>query len=158
MKPPPRRWPSVFKRLDALVDADEDTLQEVEDVGPIVAARIVEFFADDTNRSLARELHDDVGITWDVPEEESQTAPLDGETWVLTGTLAMARNDAKAILVGLGAKVASSVSKNTTVVVAGPGAGSKRTKAEQLGIEIIDGEGLEDRLRQLGWTGSEDEN
>ena len=147
-----------FKRLEALIDADEDVLQEVEDVGPIVAARIVEFFADEANRSLARELHDDVGITWDVPEDEPRTAPLDGETWVLTGTLAMARNDAKAVLVGLGAKVASSVSKNTTVVVAGPGAGSKRAKAEELGIEIMDETGFRDRLAELGWTGSEYEN
>ena len=147
-----------FKRLDALINADEGVLQEVEDVGPIVAARIVEFFADEANRSLARELHDGVGITWEVAEEESQTAPLHGETWVLTGTLAMARNDAKAVLVGLGAKVASSVSKNTTVVVAGPGAGSKRTRAEELGIEIINETGFRDRLTELGWTGSEDEN
>ena len=147
-----------FKRLDALIDADVDALQEVEDVGPIVAARIVEFFADEANRSLARELHDGVGITWEVAEEESQTAPLHGETWVLTGTLAMARNDAKAVLVGLGAKVASSVSRNTTVVVAGSGAGSKRTRAEELGIEIVDETGFKERLRQVGWTGGEDEN
>ena len=147
-----------FKRLEALIDADEGVLQEVEDVGPVVAARIVEFFADEANRSLARELHDGVGITWEVAEEESPTAPLDGETWVLTGTLAMARNDAKAVLVGLGAKVASSVSKNTTVVVAGPGAGSKRTKAEELGIEIINETGFRARLTELGWMGSEDEN
>ena len=148
-----------FKRLDALIDADEDVLQEVEDVGPIVAARIVEFFADEANRALALELHQEIGIAWDVVDEEPQAAPLDGQTWVLTGSLeAMSRNDAKAALVGLGARVVSSVSKTTTVVVAGPGAGSKRTRAERLGIEIIDGEGFKDRLRQLGWTGSEDEN
>ena len=62
-----------------------------------------------------------------------------GETWVLTGTLAaMSRNEAKARLNALGAKVAGAVSKNTTVVVAGPGAGSKRARAEELGVSVID--------------------
>lgn len=149
---------SRFKRLEALIAADVDVLQEVEDVGPIVAARIVEFFADESNRILARELHEDIGITWDVAEEEPGVAPLDGETWVLTGTLeAMARNEAKAILVALGAKVASSVSKNTTVVVAGPGAGSKRTRAEELGVEIVDEADFMARLKQRGWTEQPDE-
>ena len=146
-----------FQRLDALVAADEDVLQEVEDVGPVVAARIVEFFADEPNRALATQLHDDIGINWAVAEEEPRpTAPLADQTWVLTGTLeTMARNDAKAILVELGAKVASSVSGNTTVVVAGPGAGSKRTRAEELGIEIVDEIEFTDRLRRLGWQGNE---
>ena len=84
-------------------------------------------------------------------DEEPQTAPLDGQTWVLTGSLeAMSRNDAKAALVDLGAKVASSVSKNTSVVVAGPGAGSKRARAEQLGIEIMDEAAFLQRLASLG--------
>lgn len=140
-----------FKRLDALIEADEDALREIEDVGPIVAARIVEFFADDTNRALALELHQAIGIAWDVVDEEPQTAPLEGQTWVLTGSLeAMSRNDAKAALVDLGAKVASSVSKNTAVVIAGPGAGSKRARAEELGIEIIDEAGFLQRLAGLG--------
>ena len=140
-----------FKRLDALIDADEDVLQEVEDVGPIVAARIVQFFADEANRALALELHQEIGIAWDVVDEAPQAAPLDGQTWVLTGSLeAMSRNDAKAALVDLGAKVASSVSKNTTVVVAGPGAGSKRARAEQLGIEIMDEAAFLQRLASLG--------
>ncbi|MCY3841699.1 MAG: NAD-dependent DNA ligase LigA [Gammaproteobacteria bacterium] len=140
-----------FKTLDALIAADEETLQEVEDVGPIVASRIVGFFADETNRALAEELHGEIGIAWEVVDEELETAPLDGQTWVLTGSLeAMTRNNAKAALVDLGAKVASSVSKNTTVVVAGPGAGSKRARAEELGIEIMDEAGFVQRLASLG--------
>ena len=140
-----------FKTLDALIAADAETLQEVEDVGPIVASRIVEFFADETNRALAEELHGEIGIAWEVVDEQPRTAPLDGQTWVLTGSLeAMTRNDAKAALVDLGAKVASSVSKNTTVVVAGPGAGRKRARAEELGIEIMDEAGLVQRLASLG--------
>ena len=141
-----------FRTLGALIAADEETLQEVEDVGPIVASRIATFFADETNRMLAEELHDEIGITWEHMEEAVQTAPLAGQTWVLTGTLErMTRNEAKATLLELGAKVASSVSKNTTVVVAGPGAGSKRGRAEELGIEIVDEAGFLARLADLGW-------
>ena len=131
-----------FRTLDRLLEAELEALQEVEDVGPVVAARIVEFFADETNRALARDLHETIGIRWEVPAEApGESLPLQGQTWVLTGTLeAMSRNDAKTRLTDLGAKVAASVSKNTSVVVAGPGAGSKRTRAEELGIEIIDEE------------------
>ena len=65
-----------FKTLDALIEADEETLQEVEDVGPIVASRIASFFADETNRSLAAELHEKIGIVWEVVDEEPAAAPL----------------------------------------------------------------------------------
>ena len=140
-----------FRTLPALMAADEETLQEVEDVGPIVASRIATFFADETNRTLAEELHDEIGITWEDEEEAVQSAPLEGQTWVLTGTLErMTRNEAKGILLELGAKVASSVSRNTTLVVAGPGAGSKRARAEELGVEIVDEAGLLARLADLG--------
>ena len=139
-----------YRTLRALIAADEETLQEVEDVGPIVASRIATFFADETNRTLAEELHDEIGITWE-EEEAVHSAPLEGQTWVLTGTLErMTRNEAKGILLELGAKVASSVSRNTTLVVAGPGAGSKRARAEELGIEIVDEAGLLARLADLG--------
>ena len=142
---------SEFKTLAALIAADEEALQEVEDVGPIVASRIVGFFRDETNRSLAEELHGEIGIAWEVVDDAPQTRPLDGQTWVLTGSLEeMSRNEAKAALLELGAKVASSVSKNTTVVVAGPGAGSKRTRAEELGIDIVDEAGFLERLGRLG--------
>lgn len=138
-----------YGTLDQLLSADLESLQEVEDVGPIVAAKVVEFFADETNRHLAVELHEDIGIAWPAPEAGADDVPpLVGQTWVLTGTLtAMSRNEAKARLNALGAKVAGSVSKNTTRVVAGPGAGSKRAKAEELGVEIIDEEEL---LSMLG--------
>ena len=125
-----------YHTLDALLAADVESLQEVDDVGPIVAANVVGFFQDPSNRALAKKLHEDVGITW-------KTAPvgngLRDQTWVLTGTLvAMSRNDAKAALVALGAKVAASVSKNTTRVVAGPGAGSKLAKAQALSVPVMD--------------------
>ena len=135
-----------YATLDALLQADAESLQEVDDVGPIVAANIVAFFADDANSTLARKLHEQVGIVWDAPAPAAATdsaVPLAGQIWVLTGTLAaMPRQEAKQALVALGAKVASAVSKNTTQVVAGPGAGAKRAQAEKLAVPIMDEAGL----------------
>ena len=134
-----------FRTLEALIDADVESLQDVDDVGPIVAARVAEFFADEANRTLAKTLHEDIGIVWEEPPEraEEPLRPLAGQTWVLTGTLAtMPRNAAKAALVALGAKVAGSVSKNTAQVVAGPGAGSKLDKARSLAVPVMDEDGF----------------
>ena len=130
-----------YRALAHLLNASVDELQDVEDVGPVVAANVVGFFSDAANRALATKLHEDVGIVWDVPEGvgSSDAQPLAGQTWVLTGTLeTMPRQQAKARLVDLGAKVAGTVSKNTTQVVAGPGAGSKLAKAEALGVPVMD--------------------
>lgn len=132
-----------FGDLEPLIAATADELQAVDDVGPIVAESIVSYFADDGRRALVRELVS-LGIVWEVIEpkvSDGATLVLEGETWVLTGTLeALTRNDAKARLVALGAKVAGSVSNKTSRVVAGPGAGSKLTKAEELEIPILDEE------------------
>ena len=139
-----------FGTLEALMAADLERLQQVEDVGPVVAERVVTFFADPDNRRIAEELLA-LGVHWEAPDGdagEPQT-PLEGQTWVLTGTLEqLTRNEAKAILTGLGARVAGSVSKRTSRVVAGPGAGSKRTKAEELEIEVMDETEFLDFLRQ----------
>src|SRR5690606_2215292 len=122
-----------------VMDASEESLVEIPDVGPIVASRIAHFFAQPGNRDLIAQLLE-LGVS---PAEQEvaprETLPLNGQTWVVTGTLeAMDRNTAKAVLQRLGAKVAGSVSAKTTRVVAGPGAGSKLTTAEALGIEVID--------------------
>ena len=140
-----------YRTLARLLEADEASLQDVEDVGPIVATKIVDFFGTPDNRALAVDLHEGVGIGWPTPEaSDDETPPLVGQTWVLTGTLtAMTRNEAKARLNALGAKVAGSVSKNTSCVVAGPGAGSKLAKAEELGIEVVDEEEFVARLGGL---------
>ena len=137
-----------YSTLARLLAADVASLQDVEDVGPIVAAKIVDFFSAADNRALAVELHEDIGIDWPTPDALDDAAPpLVGQTWVLTGTLtAMTRNEAKARLNALGAKVAGSVSKNTSCVVAGPGAGSKLAKAEELGVEVIDEQAFVDKL------------
>lgn len=125
--------------LEDIIAADEECLLQVPDVGPIMAAHIRLFFSNTDNLSLIQNLRD-CGIAWPLVESASDDAkPLLGETYVLTGSLElMPRNEAKAKLIALGAKVAGSVSKNTSCVVAGPGAGSKLSKAEELGVKIID--------------------
>jgi len=137
-----------FGELSALKEATIESLIDVPDVGPIVAEHVVSFFANKANVALLARLQE-CGITWpkiNVASAESQ--PLSGQTIVLTGTLEMlSRNEAKARLVALGAKVAGSVSKSTTIVYAGPGAGSKLAKATELGIEVGDEAALLDLLR-----------
>ena len=129
-----------FGDLDRIMDADHEALIAVPDVGPIVASHIQGFFASDDNRSVVRECLE-AGVHWpaiDVPDDPSEL-PLNDQTWVLTGNLeSMPRSEAKTRLQTLGAKVAGSVSAKTSVVVAGPGAGSKLAKAESLGIEVWD--------------------
>jgi DNA ligase (NAD+) len=126
-----------FGDVEPLVKADLLTLEQVPDVGPVVAQSIVEFFAQEDQRALVAKLQE-VGVTWPAIEVVAQEElPLAGQTWVLTGTLeSLSRNVAKQRLIALGAKVAGSVSAKTTVVVAGPGAGSKLEKAQTLGVEV----------------------
>jgi DNA ligase (NAD+) len=139
-----------FGELDGLMAATADELETVPDVGPIVAARIVDFFANETNRGVVQDLVD-AGVRWPLIEIEHEVAPLSGQTWVLTGTLErMPRNEAKALLVGLGAKVAGSVSAKTHQVVAGPGAGSKLAKASELNVPVMDEEAFVAFLHEHG--------
>ncbi len=128
-----------FGSLDALMQASEEALTEVPDVGPVVASRVAAFFAEPRHRKLVEQLLA-AGVKPAVQQvAPRESLPLAGETWVVTGTLeALDRNRAKAVLQQLGAKVAGSVSAKTTCVVAGPGAGSKLTTAESLGIKVID--------------------
>ncbi|OXR99957.1 NAD-dependent DNA ligase LigA [Shewanella algae] len=132
-----------FKELDALKQASVEQLIEVEDVGTIVAQHVAHFFAQPHNLEVIDKLLA-AGVTWpaiEAPSEDEQ--PLKGQTWVLTGTLSqMSRTDAKAQLEALGAKVSGSVSKKTDCVVAGEAAGSKLTKANELGIKVLDEAGL----------------
>ncbi|MBZ4678429.1 MULTISPECIES: NAD-dependent DNA ligase LigA [Shewanella] len=132
-----------FKELDALKQANVEQLIEVEDVGAIVAQHVAHFFAQPHNLEVIDKLLA-AGVTWpaiEAPSEDEQ--PLKGQTWVLTGTLSqMSRTDAKAQLEALGAKVSGSVSKKTDCVVAGEAAGSKLTKANELGVKVLDEAGL----------------
>lgn len=132
-----------YDDLDAIMAADEESLQEVADVGPIVASKIAVFFRQAHNREILESLLQS-GITWPVGESGGeQRQSLEGQTFVLTGSLsALSRNEAKARLQSLGAKVSGSVSGKTSYVVAGEVAGSKLKKAEELGIEILSEEAL----------------
>ena len=129
---------SHFGTLEAIGEADEDALQSVSDVGPIVAGHIRSFFDQTHNQETIQTLKD-AGVQWQTEEITASEKPLKGETWVLTGSLSdMTRDDAKAKLESLGAKVAGSVSGKTSCVVAGEAAGSKLTKAENLGVPVMD--------------------
>lgn len=139
-----------FGDLQPLMDATEEDLEAVDDIGPIVADKVAGFFRDEVHRKMARELVD-LGVRWEVAPPDTSAEVLKGQTWVLTGTLEhKTRDEAKAILVGMGAKVAGSVSKKTTRVVAGPGAGSKLAKAEQLEIPVMDENAFLDFLKEHG--------
>ncbi len=128
-----------FGSLEAVMAADEEALVSVPDVGKVVAAHIAHFFAEAHNREVIEDLLA-AGVTVEtVAVRQAGQGPLEGQTWVLTGTLeSMSRDEAKQRLQALGAKVAGSVSAKTTCVVAGPGAGTKLAKAEELGITVID--------------------
>ncbi|GHE20892.1 NAD-dependent DNA ligase LigA [Halomonas urumqiensis] len=127
-----------FGTLEGLMAAELEALEAVDDVGPIVAAHVHTFFQQPHNRETIQALID-VGLHWEESAVEAGPTPLEGQTWVLTGTMeTMTRDEGKARLQALGAKVAGSVSKKTAGVVAGPGAGSKLAKAEQLGVPVFD--------------------
>ena len=126
-----------FKELPLLMQADIETLQQVPDVGTVVANNIVNFFSMNKHQQLIQELQA-AGIHWEAAKQSSHQ-PLAGKTFVLTGTLVqLSREDAKMHLQALGAKVSESVSSKTDYVVAGDKAGSKLTKAQALGVQVID--------------------
>ena len=141
-----------FGSLDRVMDATEAQLLEVRDVGPVVAQSIHRFFAQPHHREVVEQLRA-AGIHWDEHEGASSAAPrpLAGLTVVLTGTLpTLSREQAKEMLEAAGAKVAGSVSKKTSYVVAGDEAGSKLDKARELGVPVLDEAGLQALLAGAG--------
>ena len=147
-----------FLTLDALVVANEEDIAAIDGVGPKIAASVKQFFSVPENLAVLERLRvagltleedlsgeaaraaEETGVSVDLAEAQ----PLAGLTFVLTGTLERrTRDEAGAALKALGAKVTGSVSKKTSYVVAGPGAGSKLTKAESLGVPVLDEEQLE---------------
>ncbi len=133
-----------FKSLQAIQEATPEQLIEVQDVGDVVAENVVHFFKQEINQKVIAELLQS-GIEWPAIEEPAEDVPqpLAGKTVVLTGSLSqLNRNEAKAALQALGAKVSGSVSKKTDILFAGEAAGSKLTKAQQLGIDIQDEQAL----------------
>jgi len=127
-----------FGKLDAVMAADEARLQQVPDVGPVVAASIAHFFAEAHNREVIENLAK-VSVRGTPSEPVATDSAIAGKTFVLTGTLpSMTRDEAKALIEARGGKVAGSVSKKTDFVVAGAEAGSKLDKARELGVIILD--------------------
>ena len=134
-----------FGSLDPIMDASIEQLLEVNDVGPVVAESIHQFFAEEHNRTVIEQLRAPGKVTWadGPPAPKAPVGVLAGKTVVLTGTLpTLKREEAKEMLEAAGAKVAGSVSKKTDYVVAGADAGSKLAKAEELGVPVLDEEGL----------------
>jgi len=126
-----------FGSIEALQAADFDALSAVDDVGPVVAGNIERFFNDSARVAMVEGLRA-AGVSWSDQAVQEQLDVLAGNTYVLTGTLEnMTRDEAKDQLVRLGAKVSGSVSKKTTALIAGAKAGSKLTKAESLGVDVL---------------------
>jgi len=135
-----------FGSVDPLLDASQEEIQEVEGIGPDRAEAIAEWFSDEQNRGLVAELRE-LGLRFEVGEEEKPVeGPLSGSQYVITGTLeGYSREEAKAALEALGAKVSDNVSKKTTGVFVGESPGSKAAKAEKAGVPILG----EDELNRL---------
>ncbi len=145
-----RNLARAFGSLSSLRGATTEALQAVDDIGPIAASYVVDFFAQEQNNNIVDALVA-AGVHWEdvvLPAETEQ--PLAGKTYVLTGTLeTMTRDEGKEKLQALGAKVSGSVSAKTHCVVAGPGAGSKLAKAESLNIDILDEQGFVAMLEEF---------
>lgn len=127
-----------FGDINSLINADQNQLEAINDIGPKVSLSILEFFLEEHNIKIIDQLIKS-GISW--PKKSSSNnannLPLLNKTFVLTGTLSIPREEIKQKLINLGAKVASSVSKNTFAVIAGDKAGSKLAKAEKLNVRVI---------------------
>ncbi len=136
-----------FGSLDAIMDASEEQLLAVADVGPTVAHSLRTFFDQPHNREVVEQLRA-CGVHWEEGAPAAQAPqPLAGKTLVLTGTLpTLSRDEAKDLIEAAGGKVAGSVSKKTAYVVAGVEAGSKLDKARELGVAILDETGLKELL------------
>lgn len=125
-----------FGSLEAIQQADEETLKKVPDIGEVSAKWIVSYFSQALHQQQLTQFQA-AGVSWPVIEQNQHHQPLVGQSWVLTGTLTtMGRDAAKTKLQQLGAKVSGSVSKKTTVVVAGAEAGSKLTDAQKLAVPV----------------------
>ena len=127
-----------YGSIDALAEADVESIQQVRDIGSIGSQAIYEYFRDDVNRDILRRLRE-YGVNMELQDTGIVDDVLAGKTVVVTGTLpTLSRNDAKNMIEAHGGKAAGSVSKKTDYVLAGEAAGSKLVKAQELGITIID--------------------
>ncbi len=138
-----------FGSIDALHAADPERIEEVEGVGPIMAVQIAESLSDERTWALIEKLKEKgLRLEQDASERRATGGALEGKTFVLTGTLSnLTREEAAAMIKSVGGKVTNSVSKKTDYVVAGESPGSKLTKAEELGVEVLDENGLRTLLQ-----------
>lgn len=148
-----QRLADRFGSLEGIIEADWLDLRQVERLNEKAARALRDYFDDPANAERARAIEAQLrefGMHWQSERKAAQGLPLAGQTWVLTGTLeSMSRDEAKARLEALGAKVSGSVSAKTSVVVAGPGAGSKLAKANELGVAVEVEESFLQRLAVL---------
>ena len=140
-----------FEVVDRLLEATQEQIQEVEGIGPDRAESIAQWFADDQNRALVRELRE-LGLRFEVTEAERPVeGPLTGSQYVITGTLAdFTREEAAGALQALGAKVSDNVSKKTTGVIVGESPGTKVAKAQKAGVPLLSETDLKELLREAG--------
>jgi len=141
-----------FKNLEAFYTLTENDLMEIPDVGPAASSSIVSFFHDPAKLAeIAKLKEQNVNFAYLGTDTVDVNSYFYGKTIVLTGTLVhYSRDQMTDLLEGIGAKVAGSVSKNTDLVIAGPGAGSKLDKAQELGIEVIDEDTAINHLNKVG--------
>jgi DNA ligase (NAD+) len=139
---------NAFGSIDALLEASEQDVDDVEEIGPEIARSVHAWFADEANRSLIEKLRAaGVRMKDEAPDKPRGRQPLAGKTIVLTGGLeGLSRDEAAAAAEAAGARVASSVSKKTDFVVVGENPGTKAARAEELGIETIDERAFRERL------------
>ena len=144
-----RMLANTFQTLEALQNADIETLKKTPDVGDITAEWIIDFFQAPHNLEVVQRLLE-AGIHWDAPIAPTRQ-PLNGESWVITGTLSqMGRDEATQMLQALGARVSGSISSKTKCLVAGEKAGSKLEKAEKLGVQVMNEQEFLNFVAQYG--------
>ena len=144
-----RMLANTFQTLEALQNADIETLKKTPDVGDITAEWIIDFFQAPHNLEVVQRLLE-AGIHWDAPIAPTRQ-PLNGESWVITGTLSqMGRDEATQMLQALGARVSGSISSKTKCLVAGEKAGSKLEKAEKLGVKVMNEQEFLNFVAQYG--------
>ena len=145
---------SHFGRLEDIISASDEALVSIQDIGEVVAHHIRAFFTESHNLDVIKQLQKAGVHPSETDPVKPESLPLNGQIFVVTGTLeTMGRSEAKEKLQQLGAKVAGSVSVKTSCVVAGPGAGSKLTKAESLGVKVINEDEFLSLLEQHDKTG-----
>ncbi len=139
-----------FGSIENLMSAEVEDLLTVEDVGQIVSEHIYHYFRSEQNIQLINDLRE-IGLHWDDIEQDNSVKALDGQIVVLTGSIEMGKSAAKEILESLGAKVSGSVSKKTNLVVYGDKAGSKKDKAEELGIKMFNEQEFLEFIKSLNY-------